>query len=110
VNLMAWIALIAAGLFEIAMAISLKHADGWTRLWPSVLGIAAALTSIWLLTLAVKSLPVTTAYAIWTGIGAVGVSLVGIAAFGESAHPLRLLCLTAIFGGMIALHLLEGRA
>lgn len=107
---MAWIALIAAGLFEIAMAIALKYAEGWTRFWPSVLGVAAALTSVLLLTLAVRHLPVTTAYAIWTGIGAVGVSLVGIAAFGESAHPLRLLCLAFIFGGMIALHLLEGRA
>jgi quaternary ammonium compound-resistance protein SugE len=105
---MAWIALIAAGLFEIAMAISLKYAEGWTRLWPSVLGVTAALTSVALLTVAVKSLPMTTAYAIWTGIGAVGVSLIGIAAFGESADPLRLLCLSFIFGGMIALHLLEG--
>lgn len=106
---MAWLMLIAAGIVEIAMAISLKYADGWTRLWPSVFGLAAALASVLLLTFAVKSLPVTTAYAIWTGIGAVGVSLIGIAAFGESAHPLRLLCLTSIFGGMIALHLLDGR-
>lgn len=106
---MAWVALISAGLFEIAMAISLKYADGWTRLWPSVFGVTAALASVGLLTLAVRSLPVTTAYAIWTGIGAVGVSLIGMTAFGESAHPLRLLCLSLIFGGMIALHLLEGR-
>ncbi len=104
---MAWLALIAAGAFEIAMAISLKYADGWTRFWPSVSGLAAALISVLLLTLAVKNLPVTTAYAIWTGIGAVGVSVIGIVAFGESAHPLRLLCLSLIFGGMIALHLLE---
>ena len=106
---MAWLALIAAGAFEIAMAISLKYAEGWTRLWPSLSGLAAALISVLLLTLAVKNLPVTTAYAVWTGIGAVGVSFVGIVAFGESAHPLRLLCLSLIFGGMIALHLLEGR-
>jgi quaternary ammonium compound-resistance protein SugE len=62
-----------------------------------------------LLTLAVKQLPVTTAYAVWTGIGAVGVSLVGIFLFGESAHPLRLVCIAAVFAGMIGLHLLEGR-
>lgn len=106
---MAWLVLIAAGIVEIAMAISLKYAEGWTRLWPSLFGLIAALMSVLLLTFAVKSLPVTTAYAVWTGIGAVGVALIGIAVFGESAHPLRLLCLTFIFGGMIALHLLEGR-
>lgn len=106
---MAWLVLIAAGVVEIAMAISLKYADGWTRLWPSIGGLAAALASVFLLTFAVKSLPVTTAYAVWTGIGAVGVSLIGIVAFGESAHPLRLLCLSLIFGGMIALHALDGR-
>ncbi|MFO7306238.1 MAG: multidrug efflux SMR transporter [Gammaproteobacteria bacterium] len=106
---MAWLILIAAGAVEIAMAISLKHAAGWTRLWPSVLGLTAALASVILLTFAVKNLPVTTAYAVWTGIGAVGVSLVGMLVFGESMHPLRVLCLVLIFGGMIALHLLEGR-
>ncbi len=106
---MAWFVLIAAGIVEILMAISLKYSEGWTRLWPSVFGLFAALVSVLLLTFAVKSLPVTTAYAVWTGIGAVGVSLIGIGVFGESAHPLRLLCLAFIFGGMIALHLLEGR-
>lgn len=107
---MAWLILIAAGVVEIAMAISLKYAAGWTRLWPSVVGLTAALSSVFLLTFALKSLPMTTAYAIWTGIGALGVCLVGILVFGESADPLRLLCLTLIFGGMIALHLLEARA
>jgi quaternary ammonium compound-resistance protein SugE len=106
---MAWLLLVAAGAVEIAMAISLKYADGWTRLWPSVFGLCAAFASVLLLTFAVKHLPVTTAYAVWTGIGAVGVSVVGITVFGESAHPLRLLCLLLIFGGMIALHALDGR-
>jgi quaternary ammonium compound-resistance protein SugE len=106
---MAWLTLIAAGLVEIVMALALKSAAGWTRLWPSVIGVAAALASVVLLTLAVKSLPVTTAYAVWTGIGAVGVSLIGILVFGESAHPLRLACIAAVFGGMIGLHLLEGK-
>ncbi|HET9444879.1 MAG TPA: multidrug efflux SMR transporter [Steroidobacteraceae bacterium] len=106
---MAWVVLVVAGIVEIVMAIALKYAAGWTRLWPSVLGVAAALASIVLLTFAVKQLPVTTAYAVWTGIGAVGVSLVGIFLFGESAHPLRLACMAAVFGGMIGLHLLEGR-
>jgi quaternary ammonium compound-resistance protein SugE len=106
---MAWFVLVIAGIVEIVMAIALKSADGWTRLWPSLLGISAALLSVALLTLAVKQLPVTTAYAVWTGIGAVGVTLVGIFLFGESAHPLRLACIAAVFAGMIGLHLLEGR-
>jgi quaternary ammonium compound-resistance protein SugE len=106
---MAWFILVIAGIVEIVMAIALKYAEGWTRVWPSVLGIFAALASVVLLTLAVKHLPVTTAYAVWTGIGAVGVTLVGIFIFGESAHPVRLLCLAAVFAGMIGLHLVEGR-
>lgn len=105
---MAWFLLILAGAVEIAMVIALKAAQGWTRLWPSVLGLGAAIASVILLTLAVKQLPVTTAYAVWTGIGAIGVSLVGMLAFGESAHPLRLLCIGAVFGGIIGLHLLDG--
>jgi quaternary ammonium compound-resistance protein SugE len=107
---MAWLVLIAAGLVEIAMAMALKYAVGWTRVWPSVLGITFALASIFLLTHAVKSLPVTTAYAVWTGIGAVGVSVVGIILFNESAHPLRLACIGMVFAGIVGLHLLEGRA
>lgn len=106
---MAWLMLIAAGIVEIVMAIALKQANGWTRLWPSVVGVLAALASVYLLTRAVSNLPVTTAYAVWTGIGAVGVSLAGILLFGDSAHPLRLVCLVLVFGGMIGLHLLEGR-
>lgn len=107
---MAWFVLIAAGIVEIGMALALKYAAGWSRPVPSTLGIAAALASVFLLTLAVKHLPVTTAYAVWTGIGAVGVSLIGIVVFGESTHPIRLLCIAAIFGGMIGLHLIEARA
>lgn len=103
---MAWFLLILAGAIEIAMVLALKSAEGWTRLWPSVIGLGAAISSVILLTLAVKHLPVTTAYAVWTGIGAVGVSVVGMLAFGESAHPLRLVCLAAVFGGIIGLHLL----
>jgi quaternary ammonium compound-resistance protein SugE len=106
---MAWVVLIAAGAVEIVMAMALKSADGWTRLGPSVLGLVAALVSVVLLTFAVKQLPVTTAYAVWTGIGAVGVSLLGIAMFDESTHPLRLACIAAIFAGMIGLHLLDGK-
>ena len=106
---MAWVLLIAAGAVEIVMAMALKSADGWTRLGPSVLGLGAALASVVLLTFAVKQLPVTTAYAVWTGLGAVGVSLIGILLFNESAHPLRLACIAVIFVGMIGLHLLDGK-
>jgi quaternary ammonium compound-resistance protein SugE len=106
---MAWFILIAAGFTEIVMALALKAAAGWTRLGPSVLGVVAALASVALLTIAVKHLPVTTAYAVWTGIGAVGVSSIGILMFAESAHPLRLICMAAIFAGIVGLHLLEGR-
>src|SRR5690348_15004852 len=107
---MAWVILMGAGIVEIVMAIALKYAEGWTRFWPSVIGLVAGLASVFLLTTAVKSLPITTAYAVWTGIGAVGVSLVGILFFGESAHPLRIACLLMVFAGMVGLHLLEGRA
>jgi len=106
---MAWVLLIAAGVLEVVMAMALKSADGWTRLGPSVLGLGAALASVVLLTFAVKHLPVTTAYAVWTGFGAVGVSLLGIFLFDESTHPLRLACIAAIFVAMIGLHLLDGK-
>jgi quaternary ammonium compound-resistance protein SugE len=106
---MAWLLLIAAGVVEIVMALALKSAEGWTRLGPSILGLGAAIASVVLLTFAVKQLPVATAYAVWTGFGAVGVSLLGIFIFGESAHPARLGCIAAIFGGMIGLHLLDGK-
>ena len=99
----AWILVIAAGAVEIVMAMALKSADGWTRLGPSMLGLGAAITSVVLLTFAVKQLPVTTAYAVWTGLGAVGVSLLGILMFDESTHPLRLVCIAAIFAGIIGL-------
>ena len=106
---MAWVLLIAAGALEIVMAMALKSADGWTRPGPSVLGLGAALASVVLLTFAVKQLPVTTAYAVWTGLGAVGVSLIGIFVFNESTQPLRLACIAAIFAGMIGLHLLDSK-
>jgi quaternary ammonium compound-resistance protein SugE len=106
---MAWVLLVSAGIVEIVMAMALKNAAGWTRFWPSVTGVAAALASVFLLTCAVKSLPVTTAYAVWTGIGAVGVCLLGIFVFDESAGPLRIACIAMIFAGIIGLHLLEGR-
>src|SRR5262249_58978198 len=86
----AWTILIGAGLLEIVWDIALKFADGFTRFWPSTIGLAAAVTSFVMLSVALKSLPVGTAYAVWVGIGAFGVAIVGMLALGESASVLRL--------------------
>lgn len=104
---MAWILLVIAGLLEIVWATALKASEGLTRLWPSVIGVTVSLTSLALLTLALKHLPVGTAYAVWVGIGAIGVALVGIAYLGDPATPQRLLCIALILGGVIGLSLLE---
>ncbi|WP_437755597.1 quaternary ammonium compound efflux SMR transporter SugE [Sorangium sp. So ce1389] len=105
---MAWALLVGAGLLEIVWAIGLKHAEGFTRLWPSVLSVAAAALSFYMLSTSLKSLPVGTAYAAWVGVGALGVALAGIVALGESASPLRLLFLAVILVGIIGLKLVEG--
>ena len=102
---MAWIYLALAGLFEIVWAVGLKYSDGFTRLWPSVATAAAMIVSVLLLALATRSLPIGTAYAIWTGIGAVGAVILGIALFGDSAAPLRLLCVALIVAGIVGLKL-----
>lgn len=103
---MAWTLLVVAGLIEIVMALALKHTDGWTRPVPTLLGIGAALASIYVLSAALRHLPVGTAYAVWTGIGAVGVTLVGILFLGESASPARLALIALIFVGIGGLKLL----
>ncbi|AKZ61358.1 molecular chaperone [Herbaspirillum hiltneri N3] len=100
---MAWIILVLAGLFEVAWAVGLKYTDGFTRLLPSVATLAAMVVSVGLLALAVKTLPLSTAYAIWTGIGAVGAVVLGIVLFHESASPARLACLALIIVGIIGL-------
>ena len=102
---MVWIVLFCAGLFEIAWAVGLKYTEGFTRLWPTVGTVAAMAISFGLLSQAMKTLPLGTAYAIWTGIGAVGTALVGIVLFGESANPARLLCIGLIAAGIIGLKL-----
>jgi len=104
---MAWLLLFAAGAVEVVMALALKQAAGWTRPLPSAIGVGAGLASIVLLTLALRSLPAATAYAIWTGIGAIGVTVLGIALYGESAAPARLLCIALIAAGIAGLRLLE---
>ncbi|HJU40784.1 MAG TPA: quaternary ammonium compound efflux SMR transporter SugE [Tahibacter sp.] len=102
---MAWFYLILAGLFEIGWAIGLKHTDGWSRLVPSLLTLAAMAVSFWLLSLALKELPIGTAYAIWTGIGAAGTAIVGIVWFGEAATAMRLASLVLIVAGVLGLKL-----
>jgi quaternary ammonium compound-resistance protein SugE len=102
---MAWIFLFVAGLFEITWAIGLKYTDGFSRLWPSI-GTAAAMTlSVVLLGLAMRTLPVGTAYAVWTGIGAVGTVILGIVLFGEPATAARLGCVALIMAGIVGLKL-----
>ena len=100
---MAWCILFVAGLFEICWAIGLKYTDGFTRLWPTVGTVVAMILSVALLGLAMKTLPVGTAYAVWTGIGAVGTVLMGIWLFNEPATLARVLCLLLIIGGILGL-------
>ena len=102
---MPWMILVVAGLLEIGWAAGLKYSDGLTRFWPAVATIAAMVVSMWLLAVAVRSLPVGTAYAVWTGIGTVGTALVGIAALGEPATALRLACIAMIVAGIVGLKL-----
>lgn len=102
---MAWGLLVLAGLFEIAWAIGLKYSEGLTRFWPSVGTGLAMLISVWLLGIAMKSLPLGTAYSIWVGVGAVGTVLLGIVLLGESASTARLISVTLIIAGIIGLKL-----
>jgi quaternary ammonium compound-resistance protein SugE len=100
---MAWTLLFVAGLFEIGWVIGLKYTDGFTRLAPSVATVAAMVASFILLAQAVRTLPLGTAYAVWTGIGTVGAVLLAIWLFGEPATPLRLFFMAMILGGIIGL-------
>jgi quaternary ammonium compound-resistance protein SugE len=104
---MSWILLFIAGLFEVAWAIGLKFTEGFTRLWPSVGTAAAMVASVVLLGIAMKELPVGTAYAVWTGVGAVGTAILGIVLFGEPATAARLACLAMIGGGIDGLKVLS---
>jgi quaternary ammonium compound-resistance protein SugE len=105
---MAWAMLLGAGLLEIVWAVALKQADGFTRFWPSAIGVAAAVASFCGLAAALRTLPVGTAYAVWVGIGAVGVVIAGMLAFGESASPLRLGLVALVLIGILGLRLVEG--
>jgi quaternary ammonium compound-resistance protein SugE len=101
----AWLALLAAGLLEIAWALGLKYSDGLTRFWPTALTLMAIALSFGLMALALRSLPFGTAYAVWTGIGAAGSIIVGMLVFSESTDPVRIFCLTLIVAGMVGLKL-----
>ena len=102
---MAWIYIIIAGSLEVTWAVGLKYSAGFTRLWPSLVTGIAMLASIYFLNLAVKTLPVGTAYAVWTGIGAVGTVLVGIILFDEPKEIVRLLCIMLVVVGIVGLKL-----
>ncbi|WP_447985194.1 quaternary ammonium compound efflux SMR transporter SugE [Nitrospira sp. Nam74] len=100
---MDWLLLMIAGVFEIIWATGLKYTEGFTRLWPSVGTLAAMAISMILLAQALRTIPVGTGYAIWTGIGAAGTAIMGIALFGESRHMVRLMCIALIVSGIVGL-------
>lgn len=102
---MNWFILVVAGLFEIGWAVGLKYTDGFTRFWPTVGTVLSMIISLGLLGIAMKSMPVGTAYAVWVGVGAVGTAILGIVMLGESASPLRLLSLGLIVAGIVGLKL-----
>ena len=103
---MPWLLLLLAGLFEVAWAIGLKYTDGFSRPLPTLLTLSAMGVSVFLLAMAVKQLPLGTAYAVWTGIGAVGTVLMGIWLFNEPATLARVLCLLLIIGGILGLNVI----
>ncbi|HEX2828894.1 MAG TPA: quaternary ammonium compound efflux SMR transporter SugE [Burkholderiales bacterium] len=105
---MAWIYLTIAGVLEIVWAIGLKYTEGFTRVLPSAITIVAMIASIWFLALALKTIPLGTGYAVWTGIGAVGTAILGIALFNEPATAARLSCIALIVAGIVGLKLVSG--
>jgi quaternary ammonium compound-resistance protein SugE len=107
---MVWFILALAGLFEIGFTLSLKYSENFTQLWPSVSFLICAGLSFGLLTRAIKEIPLGTAYAVWTSIGAVGTALMGIVLFGESASVGRLALLLVMVGAVVGLKLIEDRA
>ena len=107
---MAWALLVIAGFLEIAFAFCMKSSEGFTRLTPALLTVATGLASVILLSLSLRTLPMGTGYAVWTGIGAAGTVIVGVAVLGESAAPLRMLCIALILAGVIGLKLVSGNS
>jgi len=105
---MAWLLVGIAGLLEIAFAFGMKWSEGFTRLTPSLFTVATGLSSVILLSIALRTLPVGTGYAVWTGIGAAGTAILGIAMLGDSAAPARVLCIVLILAGVVGLKLVSG--
>ena len=105
---MAWVMLGIAGILEIAFALSMKSSEGFTRLVPSLLTVATGLSSVVLLSLSLRTLPVGTGYAVWTGIGAAGTAILGMALLGDAVEPMRILCILLILAGVIGLKLVSG--
>ena len=103
---MTWLILVLAGLLEVVWAIGLKYTDGFTRLWPSAITIAAMVASVYCLAVAVRTIPIGTGYAVWTGIGAVGVAILGMVLFGESAALARIGSILLIVAGIAGLKVL----
>ena len=106
---MAWVYLAIAAAFEVVWAIGLKYTDGFSRLWPSALTITAMIVSFLFLSMAMKTLPVGTAYAVWTGTGAVGVAILGMVLFGESREVARILSIVLIIAGVVGLKVFSGQ-
>ena len=106
---MAWLCLVVAGLFECGWAIGLKYTDSFSKFWPSVFTVAAMIVSFYLLAVAMKTIPVGTAYAVWTGIGAVGVALMGMILFDDSKSIARILCILLIVAGVVGLKVFGGK-
>lgn len=104
-NTMPWLHLIIAGLLEVAWAVGLKQTEGWTRLWPGVITVVLMIASFFFLSLALRTLPIGTAYAVWTGIGAVGTALIGLFIFHEPRTTARIVCLLLIISGVVGLKL-----
>ena len=102
---MAWVVLFVAGLFEVGWAVAFKYTHGFTRLWPTAAAAVSVVVSLGLLGVALRSLPLGTAYAVWTGIGTIGTVVLGIALFGESASVLRMACVGLILAGIVGLKL-----
>jgi quaternary ammonium compound-resistance protein SugE len=102
---MAWLLLVIGGIFEVGWAIGLKYSEGFTRVWPTLWTALAMLISLWLLGLAMKSLPVGTAYSVWVGVGAIGTVVLGIVLFGEAANAVRLASIALIIVGIVGLRL-----
>jgi quaternary ammonium compound-resistance protein SugE len=104
---MAWLLLGIAGAFEIAFALGMKWSEGFTRLGPALFTIATGLSSVFLLSYSLRTLPVGTAYAVWTGIGAAGTAILGMAVLGDSTSPARIFCIALILAGVIGLKLVS---